>query len=485
MLIWEHGTLVFVSTTSSSSSFGTSPPYLEENGETNTTFQNESNYDDRDFEYDGDRPDEYYGYEDEGFDCSRFLDWDDPPPECREQPWIDDENDDPFVGSASDATVSPTSFSADDMLVDNLIRIHFMIGMARPPPTNLEYIADVISMVVNRVLHSVTPFDAYYFGDSIQLQDLPRLLEEDVKDQLDVRRRLTYDEEEDENEWGHEGGGHDGRHGSSSFRAVHLLHAWTTMLEHYPSPPDPNVVWYVTRVDYAAFFRPAPGDETVPIPIRGAEYLGNITWLCQSHVDRNIGNGLLVSYIDQTIQAMLQQEEERQQQIIILEDSGEANSTTISNSTLLEDMDANMDFLCAAPIVKDGRRGKAYWVSDWNGHRPRIVGSKPLTLEFGLREWVGASVGGSTMLLATLLFWISSAYQKRRMRKQWEKAMLTEQGISDVLRVGWRYHAATVDESKKGQQNHQLFIQIYEKPKFRGESDSILHGGVEQEEMGL
>jgi hypothetical protein len=53
---------------------------------------------------------------------------------------------------------------------------------------------------------------------------------------------------------------------------------------------------------------------------------------------------------------------------------------------------------------------------------------------------------------------------------------LTEQGVNDILQVGWKYK-----EQNTGGQPSKLFLQVYDKSKLGYDEDnSMLMGGVEQ-----
>jgi hypothetical protein len=397
------------------------------------------------------------------WDCFRYRDKDDTiPPEC-ESLISSTTNNEQHGGDGQHGGGG----GGDDYtsVVDNLVRMRIIVGMAQPL-TKLGYMSHAIAVAINQVLLTTTPFEAFYFGeDSIQLpQDPQRLLEEQ-----------QWSQSADTSSYARS-------HSDSTYRALQLLHAWTTM-ERLPlsMKAHPEIVWYEARVDYAAFFEPHCEQEN-PKPIRHPRQLGNMTWLGQSYVDRNIENGVLVRHIEQIIQDMRGQEQGHLDSSTIYP----TNSTTWTNLTYRQEVKDSTDFACALHMGKDGKPGKPVWTQAWmDRHELRIVSSEPLTLEFGLREWFGVSIGGITLLVATLLFCISSWHQSRQLEKEWKQVMLTEQGISDVLRLGWRYQTATTmeDDAKNNLSQQQLFLQIYEKRKFRRDDDSILPGGVEREEM--
>jgi hypothetical protein len=132
----------------------------------------------------------------------------------------------------------------------------------------------------------------------------------------------------------------------------------------------------------------------------------------------------------------------------------------------------------------------------------------PLDGVWNVREWVGLGLLSSTVLFAVSISLVASHLQRQREREEAWGAILTEEGIVEVLQVGWRYQQGGIplptttdckdrkhdvkrrtddDDGKQSglmegqQQQQQLFLQIYDKAK-EGYNDenSILQGGVEQ-----
>jgi len=507
MLIWRHGMILFVPTTKMDSSSGIENDYntsstihdrsLYENNKDEDHQQNDNFPNNNDNNYKNDRDDPNFDHggwsdmndwddtnfdhgsetkrpmEDEDFDCTKYQHWDERPPECQgdrfPMPTDDDgtfEADTVTTGNPSE-TYPPSEWDNDDddsyytsasddnieEHIDNLVRINLLVGM-EVPPTNMNNMTNVISRVITESLQTMTPLvDVFYFEDSPSLGQ--------------NRRRMTQQ---------------DGTLGSpsSATRTIHLLHLWTTMEDYYELPPPTvKLVWYAVRVDYAAFFGPE-SEPDLPEPMENPDRVGNVTWSCESHIDRSIRNGGLVEEIDDTIQDMLHEQEE------LMEESNTTKSET-EMSNLLDDMRKNMDFQCMASVMKDGRQVQPHCITNWFMKRPRKVDSEPIKLDFGIREWCGVGLGGTTIVLALLLYGAASYYENQRQkRKEWSTTVLTEQGVTDILNVGWRYHHTTSMydiPTKESQSGDQLFIQIFKRPKIRSDDDSILHGGVEQQEI--
>ncbi len=82
----------------------------------------------------------------------------------------------------------------------------------------------------------------------------------------------------------------------------------------------------------------------------------------------------------------------------------------------------------------------------------------------------------STLLLVTILQGFAVILRRQRSKEQTWGGVFTEQGVSNLLQVGWRYHQ---DENDK---TNQLFLHVYDKKKMGYNDDnSVLQGGVEQE----
>lgn len=98
----------------------------------------------------------------------------------------------------------------------------------------------------------------------------------------------------------------------------------------------------------------------------------------------------------------------------------------------------------------------------------RKVSMEPLSQEWNVREWFGLGLCISTIAIATLLTVLSSRMQRREATKRlWG---LTEQGVGELLNVGWTYHQ---------ERNGQLFLKIFDKGGLGYSDDnSVLRGEV-------
>jgi hypothetical protein len=131
-------------------------------------------------------------------------------------------------------------------------------------------------------------------------------------------------------------------------------------------------------------------------------------------------------------------------------------------------------------------------------HFPEVIADSPLQVEWSIREWVGFGLMVTTIVFVVSLSSIAHIISKRRTAKRLWGAAMTQEGIDDILQVGWRYHEQTEqqqqqqqlvdDENKIGDKQQQellhpqLFLQLYDKGIGPGynEENSMLKGGVER-----
>jgi hypothetical protein len=133
-----------------------------------------------------------------------------------------------------------------------------------------------------------------------------------------------------------------------------------------------------------------------------------------------------------------------------------------------------------------------------NATFPEVIADSPLQVDWTIREWVGFGLMVTTIVFVVSLSSIAHIISKRRTEKRLWGAAMTQEGIDDILQVGWRYHEQTEqrqqqqqledDEDEIGGRKQQellhaqLFLQIYDKGIGPGynEENSILKGGVER-----
>ena len=109
--------------------------------------------------------------------------------------------------------------------------------------------------------------------------------------------------------------------------------------------------------------------------------------------------------------------------------------------------------------------------------------NEPLEPEWGVREWCGVALAGSTLIIAVLLSASASILSRRqKLHSRWG-SIFTEQGVAELLHVGWRYHDDGNMMPEPSSAPPQLFLQVYDRRKssFYNEENSMLQGGAEQE----
>mmetsp|Transcript_5457 Transcript_5457/g.9537 ORF Transcript_5457/g.9537 Transcript_5457/m.9537 type:complete len:650 (-) Transcript_5457:929-2878(-) len=116
-------------------------------------------------------------------------------------------------------------------------------------------------------------------------------------------------------------------------------------------------------------------------------------------------------------------------------------------------------------------------------------------IEWKTREWIGFGMMVGTIMIVVTLWGAAWAVQERKRRRQeWGIAVFTEEGVGELLRVGWRYtqqdFSANHDYSNNNINNnsnnhrqqqiqHQLFLQVFDKGRIGYNDDnSMLQGGV-------
>ena len=132
---------------------------------------------------------------------------------------------------------------------------------------------------------------------------------------------------------------------------------------------------------------------------------------------------------------------------------------------------------------------------------PYVIATTASEIVWRTREWVGLTLLAATTVVVGLLSVIAMRLEERRMKQQFWGAQLTEQGVNELLNVGWRYTqgdaaiAAAAGEATNGQPgtraptpstdesgNPQLFLQVFDKTRIGyNDENSLLQGGVERD----
>lgn len=114
----------------------------------------------------------------------------------------------------------------------------------------------------------------------------------------------------------------------------------------------------------------------------------------------------------------------------------------------------------------------------WGNDKRSQEYSQPLVTEWQFREWFGLGMCLLTIVTATLLTAISAQLQRRHVKRDLWGGRLTEQGVGELLNLGWAYHQQEQDEDGAA---GQLFLQVYNKGKLGyNDENSVLQGGVQR-----
>jgi hypothetical protein len=228
-----------------------------------------------------------------------------------------------------------------------------------------------------------------------------------------------------------------------------------------------------------------------PIWNRGA--LQNITKICNSVLQATITSGHFLEELMPQLERVIQQlddqgggnEEEGRDPIQDSSNQGGNNGTMTwnPNENAADDINNNKVYLGelsltnGTPTDEKGYRGPNDDLQEADGTNNDLGGSTyPTPLQFGdpwgTCEWLGLILFLVLVLLTSFLTYCSVWVQRRQARQQlWgTQGCLTESGVGDLLKVGWRYQ----------QGDEQLFLQVFDKEDKLGYNDdnSMLMGGV-------
>jgi hypothetical protein len=157
-------------------------------------------------------------------------------------------------------------------------------------------------------------------------------------------------------------------------------------------------------------------------------------------------------------------------------------------------------------IIRPNEQGSATapgMVQDGNASAtfPHVIATTATEIVWLTREWIGLGLLVATAVFVILLSAIAMYLEEKRMRQQFWGANLTEQGVNELLNVGWRYTqgdaaaaavAATGEAATDGngptistyESSPQLFLQVFDKGRIGYNDDnSLLQGGVERDHV--
>ena len=382
---------------------------------------------DKDKDEDKDRP---WNYGDK-VNCDRFKDLPNPPPQCLEGGGDADEvvarpspPSRPPVGppSASPPAIG-TASNEVSLRLSLKVRGDFSES-ERPSGGEVKRMRRIIAETTTWILDKDTPFRVY-LNRQAKADEQRRLVEEEQPvPSLQLRRKLDDSRERGKN--------------------LEMFH-WSVRFRFNDVVTDAVKSLIPVRVDYGAFFK----SNGKPILHEGA--IKDLTHYCQSIVNKTIENGSFY----ETLQEVSQEYAEPETVSPVMDPDEEVPVMAPEEEVIFEDV-----------TVGDGK--------PINDATPAPgTYSESLSPEWGIREWVGLGLSGFTLLVATTLFLVANRLMKRNGQPV---VCFTEQGITQMLTVGWRY--------QQEYDQDQLYLQVYDKSKMGYSDDnSMLLGGVEQEHI--
>jgi hypothetical protein len=350
----------------------------------------------------------------------------------------------------------------DSSVHQSLIPVSFQVAVKQQlTMRELNFLRRMSSRALSRMLHAYTPFMVPKPDRRLDIKLL------NWGDGQATRRQGGGDGSSGGNSSGGNSSGGNGGGGDSgkdddaidALRKSNIwLHHWHTGLSGDITTTRTDEIWYYpVEVEYISWWK-----DTKEL-ITDKHLIHNVTKICWQVGNRTIATGELFEAIK------LEGEK------YVEENNDESNSSSSDDSEddgfewlLLDDEDA---------FALDGD-DKAVENSNPYGI---IIPTYPIPLErdWDKREYVGSLLFTATSIMALLLLGCSSRSQRPTIHtKSLEPHFLTEEGVTDILQVGWKY------QKPKDGSTSQLFLQVYDKSKVGyNDSSSVLMGGVEHGAM--
>jgi hypothetical protein len=242
-------------------------------------------------------------------------------------------------------------------------------------------------------------------------------------------------------------------------------------------------LWARFQVRYA-IYSPNRNNST---GITDPRELGAITRLSEIAVEDHVQSGLFLKRLTK----LLEKVDEQQQQV--LQNDTEQAAANGRPSVPLEERAVIVGVsIVGREGLPPGKGGEPEQPSNQGGDyaegdlKKSPSYSEPLSIEDGwqVREWFGLGLFLGTLFLAIGLAKLSRFTQRQQSQHaMWGVQFLTEQGVGELLNVGWRYqeddHSENGGGGYGGGGGDQLYLQVFDKRKLGYNDDnSILMGGV-------
>jgi hypothetical protein len=231
-------------------------------------------------------------------------------------------------------------------------------------------------------------------------------------------------------------------------------------------------VWARFQVRYAVY-SPNRNNST---GITDPQGLGAITRLSEIAVEDHVQSGLFLKRLTK----LLEKEDEQKQQQVPRNDT-EQPGVNDGPPVPLEERAVIVDVsIVGRESEPPSNQGGVYAEGDLK-KSPSYP--EPLSTEdaWQVREWFGLGLFLGTLFLAIGLAKLSRFTQRQQSQHDmWGVQFLTEQGVGELLNVGWRYQED--DDSENGGYGgggDQLYLQVFDKRKLGyNDNNSILMGDV-------
>jgi hypothetical protein len=348
---------------------------------------------------------------------------------------------------ADEASSSDDKRPNDSSLHQSLVPVSFQVAVKQQlTMKELIFLRLISSRALTRMLHTYTPF-------KVPKPEPDRRLDSELLNWGDEQATRRRGEDSGGGNGGNGGGGDSSDDDSNGPRKSDIwLHHWYTGLSGDIATTATDEIWYYpVEAEYMAWWK-----DTQELIIN-QDLIHNVTKICWQVGNRTIQTGELIEAIK------LEGEK-------YVEENNDENNSSDSDDDdgfgwlLLDDEDA---------FALDGD-DQAVENSNPYGI---IIPTYPIPLEgdWDKREYFGSLLFTATSIIALLFLGCSTRSQRFTIHKKaLETHFLTEEGVNDILQVGWKY------QKPKDGSTSQLFLQVYDKSKVGyNDGSSVLMGGVE------
>lgn len=239
---------------------------------------------------------------------------------------------------------------------------------------------------------------------------------------------------------------------------VWLHHFFTGLAGEITTTANGDFWYYPILVEHMAWWKDKE------YPITNPDLMANVTKICQQVGNATLQNGKLFDSIYYELRKY-------------------AGKEADINGFSQFDQEQNE---LAAWLTEDGSRMYVGWQDDFDVAQTEKAGDErfaptypiPLENDWGKREYFGSFLFLMSIVFSVFLTVCSIRVEKMSMRSGTKLStthLLTEEGVNEILQVGWKY------QQHENGKEAQLFLQVYDKSKVGYSDDcSMLMGGIER-----